>query len=88
MIENNAERIEPLLVQMEQWSILSNTLNYIKYDKHPKNFHNLGISAVNVNKKGLDTKKEKGYGRDRCWSNTGCIKRGISQCILRKSSQK
>ena len=48
MIVNNAERIEPLLSQMEQWSILSNTLNYIQYYKHPKNFYNLGISAVNV----------------------------------------
>ena len=26
---NNAEKIEPLSAQMEQWSILSNTLNYI-----------------------------------------------------------
>ena len=35
-IVNNAGEIEPLLVQMEQWSILSNTLNYIQYDKYPK----------------------------------------------------
>ena len=59
MIINNAEKIEPLLAQMAQWSILSNTLNYKKYDKHPKDFHNLGISAVNVNKNGSDVKKEK-----------------------------
>ena len=36
LIVNNAEKIEPLLAQMEQWSILSNTLNYIQYDRHPK----------------------------------------------------
>ena len=35
-------------------------LNYIQYDKHPKNFHNLGISALNVYKNGSDAKKEKG----------------------------
>ena len=29
LIVNNAEKIEPLLTQMEQWSILSNTLIYI-----------------------------------------------------------
>ena len=29
LILNNAEKIEPLLAQMEQWSILSNTLNYM-----------------------------------------------------------
>ena len=40
-------KIQPLL-QMEQWSILSNMLNYIQHDKHPKNFNNLGISTVNV----------------------------------------
>ena len=51
MIVNNAERIEPLLSQMEHWSILTNMLTYIQYDEHPKNFHNLGISAVNVYKK-------------------------------------
>ena len=29
LIVNNAEKIEPLLTQMEQWSILSSTFNYI-----------------------------------------------------------
>ena len=47
LIANNTEKIEPLLAQMEQWSILSNMLNYIQYDRHPKNYHNIGISAVN-----------------------------------------
>ena len=59
LIVNNAERIEPLLTQMEQWSILSNTLNYIQYDRHPKNYHSLGISAVNKCKNRLDTKEER-----------------------------
>ena len=47
LIVNNAEMIEPLLTQMDQWSILSNTLNYIQYDRHPKSYHSLGISMVN-----------------------------------------
>ena len=59
MIVNNAEKIEPLLSEMEQWSILSNTLNYIEYDKHPKNFHNLGIRPVNAYKGHLDVTEEK-----------------------------
>ena len=29
LIINNAEKIEPLMTQMEQWSILSNVLNYV-----------------------------------------------------------
>ena len=37
LIVNNVEKLEPLMTQMEQWSILSTVLNYIKYDKHPKN---------------------------------------------------
>ena len=44
---------------MEQWSILSNALNYIQYDKHPKNFHNLGITAVNICKNHSDLKEKK-----------------------------
>ena len=31
---------------MEQWSILSNVVNYTQCGKHPKNFHNLAIKAV------------------------------------------
>ena len=59
---NNAEKIEPiepLLGQMEQWSILSNTLNYIQYDRHPKNYHNLGINAVNKYRDNLDIREER-----------------------------
>ena len=59
LIIKNAEKIEPLLAQMEQWSILSNVLNYIQYDNHPKNFHNLGIHAVNICKNHSDVKVEK-----------------------------
>ena len=36
LIVNNVEKIKPLLPQMEQWAILSNTLNYIQYDRHPE----------------------------------------------------
>ena len=36
LIVNNAEKIEPILTQMEQWSVLSNTLNYFQYNRHPK----------------------------------------------------
>ena len=33
LIVNNAERTEPLMTQMEQWSILSNILNYVQHSK-------------------------------------------------------
>ena len=32
LIVNNAEKLAPLMTQMEQWSILSNVLNYIQHD--------------------------------------------------------
>ena len=40
---NNAEKVEPLMTQLEQWSILSNVLNYIQYDKHAKTYHSISI---------------------------------------------
>ena len=50
LIVNNAEMVETLLSQMEQCSILSNVVSYIQYDKHPKNFYNLNIRALNKEK--------------------------------------
>ena len=35
---------------MEQWSILSNMVNYIQYNRHPQKFYNLNIRAVNKKK--------------------------------------
>ena len=32
LIVNNAEKVEPLMTQMEQWSILSNILNYVQHE--------------------------------------------------------
>ena len=33
LIVNNAEKIEPLMTKMEQWSILSNVLNYVQHSR-------------------------------------------------------
>ena len=43
IIVNKAERDDTILSQMEQWSIFCNVVNYIQYDRHPKNFYNLDI---------------------------------------------
>ena len=40
IIVNKAERDNTILSQMGQWSILSNVVNYIQYDRYPKNFYN------------------------------------------------
>ena len=56
LIVNNAERTEPLMMQMEQWSILSNVLNYVQHSKFNSMNHTLNVKAVNKVK--LDTERE------------------------------
>ena len=46
IIVNKAERDNAILLQMEQWSILHNVINYVQYNRHPKNFYNLNIKAI------------------------------------------
>ena len=36
IITNKREKDETIISKMEQWSILSNILNYVQYNKHPK----------------------------------------------------
>ena len=36
LIVNNPGKIENILSQMEQWSILSDVINYVQYSKNPK----------------------------------------------------
>ena len=42
---NNAEKIELLMTQMEQWSILSNVLNYVQHSRCHSMNHTLDIEA-------------------------------------------
>ena len=46
LIVNNAEKIEPLMTQMEQWSILSNVLNYVQHSRLNSMNHMLDIRTV------------------------------------------
>ena len=47
LVVNNAEKIETLMTQMEQWSILSNILNYVQHSRFYSMKHTLDIKAVN-----------------------------------------
>ena len=47
------------MMQMEQWSILSNILNYIQHDRHHTVNHTLNIKAVNKYRNKSETKEEK-----------------------------
>ena len=46
-VVNNADRTEPLMTQMEQWSILSNNLNYVQHSKFNPMNHSLNAKVVN-----------------------------------------
>ena len=46
-------------MEMEQWSILSNVLNYIQHDRYHKVSHTLNIKAVNKHKDKSEKKEEK-----------------------------
>ena len=60
-IVNNAEKIEPLMTQMEQWSILSNVLNYIQHDRHDTMNRTLTIRVMNKYRSNPETKEEKEF---------------------------
>ena len=57
-VVNNAERTEPLMTQMEQWSILSNILNYVQHNKFNSMNHSLNVKAVNRYKVRPDMERE------------------------------
>ena len=47
LVFNSAVKIEPLMTQMEQWSILNNVLNYVQHSRFHSMKHMLDIKAVN-----------------------------------------
>ena len=60
-----------ILSQMKPWSILSNVVNYIQFDKHPKNFHNLDIRPIDQkNYKKINCKEEKRQRVELDFGNT------------------
>ena len=58
LIVKNAERTEPLMTQMEQWSILYNILNYVQHSKFNSMNHTLDVKAVIRHKIKSDTDRE------------------------------
>ena len=43
---NKIDKGNIITMHMEQWSILSNVVNYVQYDRHPRNFYDLDIKTV------------------------------------------
>ena len=58
LIVNNAEKIEPLRTQMEQWSILSNVLNYVQHSRFNSMNYTLDVKAMNRFKSKPDVNRE------------------------------
>ena len=58
LIVNNAEKIEPLMTQREQWSILSNILNYVQHSRFNSMNHTLDVKTVNRYKSKPDIERE------------------------------
>ena len=58
LIVNNVEKIEPLMTQMEQWSILSNVLNYVQHSRFNSMNHTLNVKAMNRYKSKPDVNRE------------------------------
>ena len=56
LIVNNASKVDSTLNQIEQWSILSNVINYAQYSKNSKNFHSMTIKPAKLNKVVENTK--------------------------------
>ena len=56
LIVNNASKVDSVLTQIEQWSILSNVINYVQYSKNPKNFHSMTIKPAKLSKEVWYTK--------------------------------
>ena len=46
IVINNVYKDSPNTSQMEQWSILSNVVYYVQYDRNPNNFHELNVKAL------------------------------------------
>ena len=49
------------MMQMEQWSILSNILNYIQHDRHHTMNHALNIKAMNKHRSNSEAKEEREF---------------------------
>ena len=59
LIMNNTGKIKTTLSQMEQWSILSNVINYVQYDNNPKNIHSMSVRSINKMKNKIKSRKDE-----------------------------
>ena len=58
LVVKNAEKIEMQKTQLEQWTILTNLLNYVQHSKFNSMSHSLSIKPVNRYKMKPNEEKE------------------------------
>ena len=46
IIINEFDKKNVIASQMEQWSILSDVVNYVQYDRNPRDFNNLDHKVI------------------------------------------
>ena len=63
LMVNNADRVEMSHSPMEQWSILSNVINYVQHSKNPQNFHFVTIKPAKCNKIVKDKDKNESLSK-------------------------
>ena len=76
LIVNNTENIEPPMTPLEQWSILSNVLNYIQHNKF--NSMNCSLSVKPVNR----YKIKPGMGKEFKEIDFGTIPQNLQEEYL------
>ena len=60
-----------VISQMEQWSILSNVINYVQDDRYPRNYYDLDIKVIEQkNHKKIQGKEEERQILDLDFGNT------------------
>ena len=50
LVVNNVDRVEMSHSPIEQWSILSNVINYVQHSRNPLNFHFVMVKLVKSSK--------------------------------------
>ena len=50
LVFNNVDKVEMSHSPMEQWSILSNVINYVQHSRNSLNFHFIMIKPAKLNK--------------------------------------
>ena len=87
IITNKVEKDDIIISQIEQWSVLSNVVNYVQYDRHPKKFYDLDIKAVDSksHKKIFNKEKKRQILELDFWQYSSKNKRRIFRHVQRHS---